>query len=84
MKEETACMWIETAEFNSGGSTPMSYAVNGQNNKWPVFFRDTETVSVILGGTVVHNPGDLPLWSQRSGDFQKVSFTLTALLPNTA
>ena len=79
MKEGTACMWLETAEFSSGEPSPLSYAVNGQNNEW-LLFLNTRTVRVIVGGNSVDNSGDLSLWSQWSGDLQKVGFTVLWLL----
>ena len=79
MKEGTACMWLETAEFNSGEPSPLSYAVNGQSNEWLMLFLNTRTVTIIVGGNSVNNPGDLSLWSQWSGDLQKVGFTGHAL-----
>ena len=72
MEEGTACMWLEMAEFNRGQSTPLSYAVNDENNEWVVWFTDTETLQTVVGGNTVNTPADIPLWSQRSGDFGKV------------
>ena len=80
MKEGTACMWLETAEFNSGEPSPLSYAVNGQNNEWLMLFLNTRTVRIIVRGSSVDNSGDLSLWSQWSGNLQKVGFTVLWLL----
>ena len=64
MKEGTACMWLETAEFSSDDPSPLSYSVNGQYNEWLMIFSNPETVRIDIGGAVVDNPVDLPVWNQ--------------------
>ena len=72
MKEATACMWLETAEFRRGEPPTLSYAVNDQANEWLIIFRNTQNVRILLGGIIIDNPGDLPIWNQWNGDFRKV------------
>ena len=43
-------MWLETDDFGSGHTAPMSYAVQDEDNEWLVEFRNDNVIRIIVGG----------------------------------
>ena len=49
LSQGTACMWLDSAKFDSPRTAPVSYAVWGNSNEWLIQLQTQHTISVHFG-----------------------------------